>query len=493
MSRRLIVGLSAATTLVVAAVPAASASPASVSFPSGKFPLGNRVTPARTQMAVAPGIDLFRVKQGKATEGYTVTVLMPNGNAEGSVAAAQAKAAEVEAAGLGLVPSVQTFVRPAVADDPAREYATVRVGLWTLKQKAKADKVVKQLKEAGIRAKTDYLGDDGFETTGPWDMRVLMVDPRVFRGSYAATLGKSVAKRETTSSMAKLAKGVAAINGGFFNIHTAKNLQGDPTGISVVRGKLLSEAVEGRSAVILKGRSARITELSSTVTAVSGAGARTPVQGVNRAALPDELVAYTEEFGQKTAADGGTEVVVDAASGIILRTRAAGAAVPRGTWVLHGTGVAAEWLAAYATDGGKLTLQTRVIDLRTGKAVPLTPDTHVMGGGVGLVRNGKVHINAKVNGHASVNMVLRRHPRTLLGVTKSGGLILATVDGRKPGITVGASMTEAAQLMRWLGAKQAISLDGGGSTAMVVRGKVVNMPSDGSERAVGDALVILPR
>jgi exopolysaccharide biosynthesis protein len=80
----------------------------------------------------------------------------------------------------------------------------------------------------------------------------------------------------------------------------------------------------------------------------------------------------------------------------------------------------------------------------------------------------------------------------MAGVTKSGELILVTVDGRRPGETVGASMVEAARLMVWLGARQAINLDGGGSSAMIVKGKVVNRPSDGAERGVGDALLILP-
>ena len=47
--------------------------------------------------------------------------------------------------------------------------------------------------------------------------------------------------------------------------------------------------------------------------------------------------------------------------------------------------------------------------------------------------------------------------------------------------------------MRWLGAKQAVNLDGGGSTAMVVGNKLVNRPSDGVERGVGDALLVLPK
>ncbi|MFI0423751.1 phosphodiester glycosidase family protein [Spongiactinospora sp. 9N601] len=491
MTRRILIGLSAATVLVVAAVPAASAAPASVGFPTAKFPLGLRGVPARAHSAVAPGIDLFRVSHGKATEGWTVTVLMPNGRDHGSQADADAKAAEVQA--VGETPIVTRFVRPGVADDPEREYFSVRIGRWTLKERAKADKLVTKLKKDDIRAKADYLGDDGFDTTGPWSMQVLMVDGRRFRGSYVTSVGKSVAKRETTSSMSRQVNAIAGVNGGFFNIHTPKQLQGDPVGISVVGGRLLSEAVAGRSALILKGGTARITELKTQISVSGGEGGGSAVQGINRAAAADELVVYTEEFGEKTAADGGAEAVVEAATGKVVKVRAAGGTVPRGTWVLHGRGTTADWINQHAWTDWTLTRNTKVIDQRTGKAVPLTPDTHIIGGAVGLVRNGNVKITAKADGHASVNMILRRHPRTLAGITRTGGLILATIDGRKPGEAVGASMVEAAKLMRWLGAKQAINLDGGGSTAMVVKHKVVNRPSDGRERTVGDALFITAR
>jgi exopolysaccharide biosynthesis protein len=46
--------------------------------------------------------------------------------------------------------------------------------------------------------------------------------------------------------------------------------------------------------------------------------------------------------------------------------------------------------------------------------------------------------------------------------------------------------------MRALGARNALNLDGGGSSAMVVDGRLVNRPSDGAERAVSDAIVVSP-
>ncbi|MBG0815792.1 phosphodiester glycosidase family protein [Planomonospora sp. ID82291] len=487
MSRRLIVGL-AAVAITATAIPA-EADQVGASFPSSAFPLGEPGAPAKNQRAVAPGVDLFSVTHGTPTQGWTVSLLMPNGHDNGPLATAQTKAAEAEAA--GFTPSVLRIVQPAAADAPPVERYMVRIGLWTFKQRAEADKTVKELKAAGIRAKTDFLGDDGDQTTGPWDMRVVMVDPKLFKGSYRTSVGTSVAKRETTSSMSKLNNAIAGVNGGFFNIHTAKALQGDPVGVSVVGGRLLSEGTPGRSGLVITGRKAWITELRSVVTAISSDGTKVEVKGVNRAAGTDELVLYTEEFGAKTAADGGSEVVVDA-QGRIVTARAAGGVVPRGHYVLHGTGVMADWLYEHAAETWTMKLDTKVIDLRTGRAVRLTPQTYVMGGGVGLLRNGRVRISAAADGHASVNMMLRRHPRTILGVNKSGGLILVTVDGRNPGVSVGASMVEAAQIMRWLGAKQAINFDGGGSTAMVVGHKVVNRPSDGRERTIGDALFITP-
>jgi exopolysaccharide biosynthesis protein len=68
------------------------------------------------------------------------------------------------------------------------------------------------------------------------------------------------------------------------------------------------------------------------------------------------------------------------------------------------------------------------------------------------------------------------------------------VDGRQPELSVGMTLAELASLLIELGAVEAVNMDGGGSTAMVIRGRVVNSPSDLSgERAVGDALLVFLR
>lgn len=88
-----------------------------------------------------------------------------------------------------------------------------------------------------------------------------------------------------------------------------------------------------------------------------------------------------------------------------------------------------------------------------------------------------------------------RHPRTAVGRKADGTVVLLTADGRNK-MAAGLSMVELQQVMASLGCVDAINLDGGGSTTMVVRGEVVNHPSDNKqfdaagERVVANAICI---
>ena len=84
-----------------------------------------------------------------------------------------------------------------------------------------------------------------------------------------------------------------------------------------------------------------------------------------------------------------------------------------------------------------------------------------------------------------------RVPRTGVGVTAEGEILLV-VDGRQPRWSLGPTVGEFARIMKDLGAVDALNLDGGGSSEMVVQGEVVNRPSDGHERGISNAILILP-
>lgn len=122
---------------------------------------------------------------------------------------------------------------------------------------------------------------------------------------------------------------------------------------------------------------------------------------------------------------------------------------------------------------------------------------HAVGGRPVIVRDGAPTAEAL----DTVPFAVTRHPRTAAGIAAGGGrLLLVTVDGRQPGWSVGMRLDELAWLLTALGAEHAVNLDGGGSTAMVVRDStgaallVANRPSDREgERAVGNALAVVDR
>jgi hypothetical protein len=123
------------------------------------------------------------------------------------------------------------------------------------------------------------------------------------------------------------------------------------------------------------------------------------------------------------------------------------------------------------------------IDLLTR---PAPDDWEVISGNAILVYRGQVlpHKNQT------------RNPRTAVGLDASEKhLIILVVDGRKPGVAAGMSYEELAAEMLRLGCQTALNLDGGGSSVMAMRGadgvmKILNVPTDGHERAVANVLGI---
>jgi hypothetical protein len=83
-------------------------------------------------------------------------------------------------------------------------------------------------------------------------------------------------------------------------------------------------------------------------------------------------------------------------------------------------------------------------------------------------------------------------PRSFIGWNPAGEKFIVTVDGRSS-LSRGVTLAEGAAMMLRLGAVNAINLDGGGSTTLVVNGEVANTPSDGGERLLTDAWVVVPK
>jgi hypothetical protein len=361
---------------------------------------------------------------------------------------------------------------------------------------------------------------------GPVRINVLEVDASRVRGVLS---NNRVARRERVSRMARRVDAVAAVNGGYFAS------SGDPVGVLAIDGQLYSESVDGRSALILpgpliaplryrgritvNGRTREIDGVDRTrglIPSCGGRGGDLPTTRPNSLLTcvdASELVLLSRAYGAFPPREGGVEAVLR--SGLIERLRPPGSGpVPPVASVLTGTGDAARYLRNVALPGSRVEVGLRLTG--AGRPLPVIPAERrldgtkpvpppgapalVVGGGPRLVRAGRIAVGARAEGFAPpqstsffTTFVTGRQPRTLAGVTAEGRLLLVTVDGRRPGWSVGMTLPEAARLMRSLGARDALNLDGGGSTTMVVRGEVVSRPSDRTgERPVSDSLYVTP-
>jgi Phosphodiester glycosidase len=100
-----------------------------------------------------------------------------------------------------------------------------------------------------------------------------------------------------------------------------------------------------------------------------------------------------------------------------------------------------------------------------------------IGGGPVLVQNGKVLISSKEE-MMFAGGEKDKHPRTAMGYTAGDKLIILVIQGRFPGIAEGATLQQEARLLVELGCMEALNLDGGGSSCMLVNGKETIKPSD---------------
>ncbi len=117
---------------------------------------------------------------------------------------------------------------------------------------------------------------------------------------------------------------------------------------------------------------------------------------------------------------------------------------------------------------------------------------HAVGGAGLLLLNGRV-LEEWAEERIAQGFDTTRHPRTMIGEDGTS-IWLVTVDGRQPALSLGMSFTELQGLAARLGLRSALNLDGGGSTTMVIRGAVVNHPSDQTgPRKVSDAIVVRSR
>ena len=524
---------------VVLAVAGSSAGAADAARSSGEvaaraasaLPLGPAGLPeTRTTTTIEPGVTLTRIVRG-AYDTLTPWVVELSIPATGTSPDPDAPARSVQdrasaddlvrrldAAGFDA--QSQPVTQPAVADVPAGVIGYRVRARSTFASSTDAAAYVARLKAAGFTARSWYAGWDGESLAkGQWTINVLTIDPRRFHGHLGATFGPDIVNRETTTALSTFAHAKAAVNGGFFVLDPASGAPGDPAGVGVYGGALESETVAGRPALVLDehARHTRVVRPVWRGTLQTGSS-RLQLDGINR--VPglirncggigdqptdhplhdttctdaDELVAFTPTYGRSTPSGPGAEAVLDAHDHVVGVLSERGTTLQPGQRSVQAVGNLVPALARLRP-GQRARLDLNLVDGAGGNL--LRPRSTVVNGGPQLLRNGAEHITQGADGMVhptdpsfAYGWVLQRNPRTFAGIDKSGRTLLVTVDGRQLD-QLGLSIPEEARVARALGMRDALNLDGGGSTAMAVGSQLVTHPSDATgERPVGDAIVV---
>ncbi len=319
----------------------------------------------------------------------------------------------------------------------------------------------------------------GFADDGP--IRAPERNPRRVRASEPKP---TLAGNDRTSDLVEDLDALVGINGSFFSPETSR--PGDPKGLTISAGKVLSEPSGLRPEVTLLVDSAdnsmRVARLRWSASARNtSTGATLPVTHVNAAPDKGQVASITRDYGKRTPNGSGAEVVLDRTGCVVKVSKSRGTKLKRSQSSLQAVGSAAGKLRKLAAKGC-VAVEHEL--LNRGRRVELSSSLSAMTGRVWLLHDGKITAS-------DLDKYLwRRHPRTIAGVTWDGKIVMLTVDGRSAK-SVGASMQEAAKIVRELGLRDAMNLDGGGSTTLAVNGKVANGVR--TERAVSDALVWLPK
>ncbi|MFN8576699.1 MAG: phosphodiester glycosidase family protein [Candidatus Sericytochromatia bacterium] len=297
-------------------------------------------------------------------------------------------------------------------------------------------------------------------------IKVDMNNPRI--NLDLALAHNNTNRKENVSKIAKRAGAIAAINASFF--HSRNSIDG-AVGLIMSEGIVISDSGHRRTSL-------GITEDKKIIIGVPKIknyvimpelGENIRLNGINQIRGKNHNTVYNNYFGKTTRTKGsGREIMVDR-DGYIIGYKMNNAPIPDGGFVISMS-------KANSLVSEKYPIGTQVY-LDSVLNSPWNQVRTLVTGSPQLVKNGKIYNTySKEKLQSSLAVPAKR---TAVGVTSNNKLLMLTVTGN-------LSLTKLAQIMKRLGAKDAMALDGGGSTDMYLNGKTVVT----NYRPVTNALVV---
>lgn len=306
--------------------------------------------------------------------------------------------------------------------------------------------------------------------------------------------------RETVRAIANRYSAIAGVNANFFPF------TGQPLSLTIHKGVLITSPTPPRPCLGIGPDGAVMDSIVMHASASVSGGENIPISGLNYAPDANEIVLITPDFDESPSRNYPLSIVTLKSVNLPLRpsklmhgtveniqTLQPGTKMPlcqKGEMMLVGSGPGSNILGSIAP-GNTITLKCNLYNQNNPiNAAPVWKHIReAVSAGPWLLANGQIVTNMAAEGFSKRWFVDFHHPRTAIGITGKGNLVMMVVDGRSS-LSGGIPLSDLATIMQQMGVVDAMNLDGGGSSTMVVQNEVVNLPSDGVSRPVSNALLV---
>ncbi|MGE0200212.1 MAG: phosphodiester glycosidase family protein [Candidatus Melainabacteria bacterium] len=325
-----------------------------------------------------------------------------------------------------------------------------------------------------------------FEQTprGPILLNVLEIDVNNPHVEVRPALAENrMGARARVSDMVSHNDAVAGVNGAFFKPDTGTSL-----GTLIIQQELISGPLFKRATLgIGKDHSLTIDHIDMRGDLYLPDDASIPINNINQPRVTlDQVVLYSRRWGStapKVPDRGYQFQITDGRLTAVSQSNSL--PIPQNGYVITGPITPVLTRLSQLPMGSPIRLQFYTVPDWSNMA-------HALGGGPALVHNRQVIVNPASERFTTASLGTYE-PRTAAGITADGKLLLVTVDGRQEQFSVGVSLRQLAELMIEYGAVDAMNLDGGSSTQMIVGGEVVNSPTAPNGAAVSTGLIVRER
>lgn len=285
-----------------------------------------------------------------------------------------------------------------------------------------------------------------------------------------ALASDTLARKSTISSIARRNNSIVAINGTFFKPQT-----GVPLGTLMINKKMYTGPIYDRVALGIfdNGYDMARIQLNATLKTWNSS---VKVDNINQPrTLSTHVLVYTPEWSKVAppCPKYGKQIAIK--DNKIIEVSTSQLTIPENGFVVVGPAQQLDKIA-----------QSKDVKLDIATMPEWDNVNHIISGGPYLVKKGQTYIDTA---EQKLGAIGGRNPRTAVGYTANGHLIIVTVDGREKS-SIGMTLNELAKFMKSIGCYNAMNLDGGGSTVLYVNGQVVNHPQVRGGIALSNALTL---